>query len=169
MAANTRKGQRRIMKMIIQLIVSFIATVSFAGLFSVPKKEYLYCGITGALGWLFYLLAYHKIDSVSFSTFIATIILTFVSRVFAVNRRVPVTIFLISGIFPLVPGAGIYYTAYYIFDNNIAVAGDKGVETISIALAIAFGIMLVFAIPQKLFLWGKNRRRRSDNLIKKWY
>ncbi len=144
--------------MIIQLIVSFLATVSFAFLFNVPKKEFFYCGITGTIGWFFYLLIYDYLSSVVFATLVASVALTIVSRLFAVNRKLPVTIFLISGIFPLVPGAGIYYTTYYIFTNEISLAVEKGVQTISIALAIAFGIMLVFVIPQKWFLWGKKQR-----------
>lgn len=154
--------------MIIQILVSFIATVSFAVIFSIPKKEYFLCGLTGAIGWFFYLISYPMLHSIAFASLIATIVLTFTSRVFAVNRRVPVTIFLIAGIFPLVPGAGIYYTAYYIFANEINLAVNKGVETISIAISIAFGIMLIFAIPQKLFYWGKNRRKQN-NIVKKWY
>ncbi|MDF2543224.1 MAG: hypothetical protein K0S47_2942 [Herbinix sp.] len=143
--------------MIIQLIVSFIATIAFSVLFSVPRKEYLFCGICGVISWFFYLISYNVLSSVTYASLIATIVLTLASRVFAVNRRVPVTVFLIAGIFPLVPGAGIYYTAYYIFANEINTAVSKGIETIGIAIAISFGIMLVFAIPQKLFLMGKNR------------
>lgn len=154
--------------MIIQIIVSFIATISFAVIFSIPKKEYFYCGLSGAISWFFYLISFSALGSVAFASFFATIVLTITSRIFAVNRRVPVTIFLISGIFPLVPGAGIYYTAYYIFANNIPLAVNKGVETISIAISIAFGIMLVFAIPQKLFYWGKNNKK-DNNIIKKGY
>lgn len=155
--------------MIIQILASFIATISFAVIFSIPRKEYFYCGLSGAISWFFYLISYPALGSVAFASFIATIVLTITSRIFAINRRVPVTIFLIAGIFPLVPGAGIYYTAYYIFANQISLAVNKGVETISIAISIAFGIMLVFAIPQKLFYLGKYSKKRENNIVKKWY
>jgi len=151
--------------MIIQILVSFVATISFAVIFSIPKKEYFYCGLSGAISWFFYLLTYPEVGSVAVASFIATIVLTITSRIFAINRRVPVTIFLISGIFPLVPGAGIYYTAYYIFANQIDLAVNKGVETISIAISIAFGIMLILAIPQKLFYWRKKSKKRGNNVV----
>jgi len=147
-------------RMLIQLVVSFFATISFAVLFNVPKKEFFYCGMTGVIGWFFYLLIFDSMHSVVFANFISSVVITVVSRLFAVNRKLPVTIFLISGIFPLVPGAGIYYTTYYIITNEITLAVSKGVETIGIALAIAFGIMLVFLIPQKLFLFGKNQKAK---------
>ena len=46
------------------------------------------------------------------ATFIAVVVITLLSRIFAIVRKAPVTIFLVSGIFPLVPGVGIYYTSY---------------------------------------------------------
>ena len=41
-------------------------------------------------------------------------------------RRCPATVFLISGIFALVPGAGLYYTAYYFIMGDNAMAVAKG-------------------------------------------
>ena len=42
--------------MFIQFIVSMIATLSFAVLFCAPKSELLFCGLTGAIGWIVYLI-----------------------------------------------------------------------------------------------------------------
>ena len=36
------------------------------------------------------------------------------------------TIFLIAGIFPLVPGAGVYWTAYYIVTDQLRLAAETG-------------------------------------------
>lgn len=138
--------------MILQTIVAFFATISFCILFSVPMKQYLFCGFTGAIAWLCYLLLSLHISAVA-ATFVAAVILTAFSRIFAIRRRVPVTVFLTAGIFPLVPGAGIYYTTYYMIMNQPDQAGSKGIETIKLAVAIALGIMSVFAIPQKLLAW----------------
>jgi uncharacterized membrane protein YjjB (DUF3815 family) len=153
---------------VVQIIVAAFATLSFSVLFSAPKSEYLYCGITGAIGWLFYLLAFAQIRSMGFATFIAALIITLFSRIFAVNRRVPVTVFLIAGIFPLVPGTEIYYTAYNLFHNDISAGVEHLINAMSVATAIAFGVMMIFLIPQKIFLVGKNRKERI-NMIKKWY
>lgn len=145
--------------MLIQLLMAFIVTLSFAVIFSVPPKEYVFSGLTGAIGWGAYLIFINVLNSGVFATLIAAIIITLISRIFAVNRKLPVIVFLISGIFPLVPGAGIYYTAFHIFSNEINIAVSKGIETISIALAIAFGIMIVFMIPQKYFIWRSQLRK----------
>lgn len=136
---------------IVQFIVSMVATISFAVLFNAPKKEIPFCGLTGAIGWtVYYTLTANEINSV-FASLIATFCLTIFTRCFAVARKNPVTVYLLPGIFPLVPGAGIYYTAYYLFMGNTQMSGAKGLETLEIAGAIVFGIIFGFGIPQKLF------------------
>lgn len=142
--------------MIIQFVVAFFATLSFSVLFHVPKQQYLFCGFTGALGWLCYIAVNSGGGSVVWASFLATVALTFISRIFAVLRRMPVTVFLICGIFPLVPGAGIYYTAYYFMTNEDVLALHKGLETIKIAVAIALGIVLMLSLPHSVFKKIKN-------------
>ena len=68
-------------------------------------------------------------------------------RRFAILQKTPVTVFLLSGIFPLVPGAGIYYTAYYFIQGDNALALSNGISTFKVAVALAVGISLVLSIP----------------------
>ena len=77
----------------------------------------------------------------------------------AVAKECPVTIFLISGIFPLVPGAGVYWTAYYIVMDELGQAVQTGYLAVKVAVAIVLGIIFVFEIPQGLFraLAGKHK------------
>ena len=37
---------------LIQFLVAVLATISFAILFNAPRKEVLFCGLTGAFGWI---------------------------------------------------------------------------------------------------------------------
>ena len=66
---------------------------------------------------------------------------------FAIVLKMPVTVFLLSGIFPLVPGAGIYYCAYYFIQGNNALALSHGISTFKVAVALAVGISLVLSVP----------------------
>ena len=125
------------MEFIIQFIVALFATLSFAVIFSAPKKELFYCGFTGALGWIIYYIMVQFDMGVVFPSLIATLCLTIMARIFAAARSMPVTVYLLSGIFPLVPGAGIFYTAYYLFTNDRALSSSKGIETFEVAGAIA--------------------------------
>lgn len=136
---------------VVQFLVAMIATISFAIIFTAPKKEVLYCGLTGAVGWtVYYAMTQNNINPV-FASLVATFCLTILARCFAVLRQSPVTIYLLPGIFPLVPGAGIYYTAYHMFLGNTQMSGFKALETLEIAGAIVFGIIFGFGIPQKVF------------------
>lgn len=136
---------------LIQFVVAMLATIAFAILFMAPRKELLFCGFTGALGWLVYYIMTQLYVNIIMSAAVATFVLTIFARAFAVIRRTPATVYLIAGIFPLVPGAGIYYTAYYLFNNNNSLSGAKAIETFELAGAIVFGIIFGFAIPQKIF------------------
>lgn len=136
---------------LLQFVIAMLATISFAVLFTAPKKEVVYCGFTGALGWIVYYILTQNGVNLVLASMIATFCLTVLARCFAVVRKTPVTVYMLSGIFPLVPGAGIYYTAYYLFMGNTEMSGFKGLETLEIAGAIVFGIIFGFGIPQALF------------------
>lgn len=143
--------------MIWELIAAFFGTIAFSIIFHVPTKFYPYCGMIGAVGWAVYYLLRIPMGMVM-ATLCATIVIVIISRFFAVRKECPVTIFLISGIFSLVPGAGVYWTAYYLVVNETGMAADKGMETLKVALAIVLGIVLVFELPQKLFHIGVQKR-----------
>ena len=89
----------------------------------------------------------------SAASFAATVVVIFLSRAAAVVNRCPVTIFLISGIFPLVPGAGIYWTVYYLVTEQLGLAVYTGYEAVKAAVAIVLGIVFVFELPQGVFRW----------------
>ena len=131
-----------------QFVVAVVATISFGITFHVPKRHYLAGGLTGAVGWMVYIFGVELFAlSPAIATLVATLPLTGCARFFSVRHKAPVTIFLLPGIFPLVPGAGIYYTAYYFLRDDRTLFLNKGVETLKIALALALGIALVCSLP----------------------
>ena len=144
------------MTYVIQFVLAMIATIAFALLFCAPKKELVFCGLSGALGWIVYYILFQLNGNVVLASLVATFILTVFSRTMAVVRRNPATVYLLCGIFPLVPGAGIYYTAYYLITKESALFSAKGLETFEIALAIVFGIIFGFAIPEAIFHRSRN-------------
>lgn len=139
------------MMYVIQFIVAIVAVISFAVIFSAPKKALLLCGFTGGLGWIvYYALVQLPISNVA-ASLVATFILTIFARLFAVVQQNPVTVYLLTGIFTLVPGAGIYYTAFYLITGDQAQFAYYGLNTFEVAAAIVFGIIFGFAIPQSIF------------------
>ena len=104
--------------MIANMLCSFWGTVAFSILFNVHKRFYFCCGLTGMAGWLCY-CALAPLGSAPMACFAGTIVVVLLSRIFAVWKKCPITVFLVSGIFPLVPGAGVYYTAYYFVTDSL--------------------------------------------------
>lgn len=153
------------MSLALQILLEFLAagvgTVSFALLFQVPAAYYLRCGLIGGWGWLCYrLLALAGLSPMP-ATFLACTAVAFCSRLSAVRRRCPVTVFLIPGIFPLVPGVGIYWTAYYLVVDAPALAAQRGALTLKVAVAIVLAILLVFELPQSVFSALCGRQNKS--------
>lgn len=137
--------------MIDQIIVSMLATLAFVILFNAPKKEYMFCAFSGCVGWMAYLLFQELGAGIVAASLGATLILTLLARILSAIRKTPVTIFLVTGIFTLVPGAGIYYTAYYLIMNDLSQCMAKGLETFKIAGAMVLGIIFGLVLPQSWF------------------
>lgn len=135
--------------MIGQLAAAFAGTVAFGFLFGIPSRYFGYCGLCGAVAWGVYVLPLW--GSGVIASFAATVMLTFLSRLLAVWKRCPVTVFLIAGLIPLVPGVGLYWTFYYLVTNQMEQMSSTGLSAVKSACAIVLAIVLVFEIPQKFF------------------
>ena len=145
--------------MISEFIAGMLGTMAFSILFGVPSRYYVYCGLIGSGGWIIYSAAV-KVLGPAEASLLATMAVIFFSRLVAVWKRCPVTIFLIAGIFPLVPGSGIYWTTYYLVTDQLPLALHTGYQAVKCAMAIVLGIVLIFELPQSLFarlLRQKNR------------
>lgn len=136
-------------------VCSFAGTWGFLILFNIPRKYYLSGSLTGVAGWFAYLCMVEKLGaSAAMATFAGSFIIVLISRMLAVRMKCPITIFLIAGIIPLVPGASVYYTAYYLMTGELALALEKGMGAVKVAFAIVFGIVFVLAIPRQFFQKG---------------
>ena len=142
-----------------QTVAAVIGTVAFSVLFGVPRHFYPYCGMIGGIGWIVYACLVPWTGA-PVASYFATVMVIVLSRICAVRERCPATIFLVSGIFPLVPGAGIYWTSYYIVTNELSVALDSGFTAMKVAVAIVLGIVSVFEIPQRWFSVVKREEKK---------
>jgi uncharacterized membrane protein YjjP (DUF1212 family) len=143
----------------IQTLAAFVGTTAFAILFGVPRKQYIPSGIVGALGWLLYLVLFrHAGLTPAVATVISTVFIGILSRFFAVREKCPANVFLLCGIFPLVPGAGVFWGTYYLISSHLDLSSSAGFTAAKIAVAIVLGIILAMELPQRIF---SGRRRRT--------
>ena len=89
---------------------------------------------------------------------LSTILICIMSRKTAVWDKCPSTVYLLCGIFPLVPGAGLFWFTYYLVSGQLKLSANTGLTAVSAAIAIVLGIILAMELPQRLF--SPKRRRR---------
>lgn len=148
------------MEVFMNTVCPFAGTIAYAVLFNVPKRYYLSCGLTGLAGWLVFASVDSR-GSSAVAAFLGALVVVLISRMLTVRMKCPITIFLVSGIFPLVPGAGVYYTAYYLVTNQLGLAAQKGLDSVKTAFGIVLGIVFIVSIPREFFQAGYWRQRRA--------
>lgn len=135
-----------------QALAAGVGTAAFALLFGVDREHYLPAGVIGAIGWVLYLLLVRQAGATpTVATLAATMLVCILSRMAAIPFRSPAQVFLLCGIFPLVPGAGIFWFTYYLTDARFDLSSASGWTAIKIAIAIVLGIILAMELPQSLF------------------
>lgn len=138
--------------MIIQGISAFFGTAAFAILFYLPKKYLVHAGLTGSFVWVIYLIMSQMLDDKVMANFIATLCVALTSHILARVYKTPVTMFLIPGVIPLVPGAGMYKIVQSILDNTVDKTSFYFFQTLQMAGSIALGIFIIdtlFRIAKK--------------------
>lgn len=146
-AANRQMG----IVMIYEMIMAFIATFMLAVIFNVNRRELVFCGIAGAAAEGVYQAVSYFSDGIPLPAIISAAAVTVMARSLANLRKSPVTVYLVPGIIPLVPGAGMYNTVFSMISADYAEALEIGIDTMKCASAIAIGIVLIFALPNRLF------------------
>ena len=148
------------MEYIIQGLLSFIAATAFGVLFNAPRKSLFYCGLVGMTGWIVYFFVEQLINDTVKSSFAGAFTIAFVAHLFAKYFKMPMIIFSVAGIIPLVPGGSAYNAMRHIVEKDYEVAGEYAALALMISGAIAMG--LVFAeIITKIILKTKTIKIRT--------
>ena len=85
------------------------------------------------------------------------------AEVFARIHKTPVTIYLVAGLIPLVPGSGIYRTMEYCVMGENQLFWETGLYTLEIAAVIGFAMICVSSIVRILFTgWSVFISRKAE-------
>lgn len=136
----------------VRVFGAFLAVYSFAYLIETPKEYVLRAGLVGALGCLVYTIGINTGLGEVLSSFLSALSVAFLSHTFARIFKAPVTLFLIAGILPTVPGTGMYQTVHYIIEGNQKMTAYYFTQTLEIAGVIALAIFVmdtVFGLLKK--------------------
>ena len=124
-------------------VATFVGCSGFAILFNIHGRGAWLCTLGGVLTWAVYLIVNHFRPGIFIPTLCAALFAALYSEITARIRKYPVTSYLVLSIFPLLPGAGIYYTMRNIVQSKMELAASEGFETAAYAGGIALGLLLV--------------------------
>lgn len=137
-------------KWLMQFSFSFLAMLGFSITSNVRGTKLIFTSLGGALAWGSYLIILPLTSSLLLSIFLSVCIGCVYSELTARAFHVPISIFVICSIIPLVPGSGLYYSmTEYIAGNTpnaIALLGQTLLiaGTISVAIAVVSSISNLF-------------------------
>ncbi len=136
-------------------LFAFCSTIGFSILFHVPKNHIAAAGLVGALGWLTYTYFLISGSGSILACFAGSCTVAVVSDLFSRIFKDAATIFIIPGILPLVPGAGMYYTMLAILEGDVAETASAGTETMLMAGSIAVALLVVASVIKLLAMIGR--------------
>ncbi len=142
----------------IQNIATFVACAGFAILFNIHGFGIAICAFGGMITWVVYCAANYFGCDLLVCYFFATLIAAIYSEVMARVRKYPAISYLVVAIFPLIPGAGIYYTTSYLLQGDRTAFMEKALQTIGIAGVIAVGILMVSTLVRIWSLWKQKKK-----------
>ncbi len=139
------------LSVLLQVVSAFLGVVSLAVLFHVPRKYLLPAGLTGAGGWLIELLVMNQTENAMMSAFLSAVFVAVISQLLARIFKAPVTVYLVPGILPLVPGVGMYRMVYYLLQENRESASYYFSYTLQVAGMIALAVFVVDSFFRVLY------------------
>ena len=142
----------------ITVLAGFVGCIGFAMQFNVHGPGIVICAIGGGIAWLVYCLAYEYTADVVTANLFAAIFASVYAEVMARIRKYPAISYLVVSLFPLLPGAAVYFATNSIVTGDMDGFASKATQTIAIAGALAIGILLVSTTVR---LWGVWKQRKS--------
>lgn len=141
----------------------FLASVSFGVVFNIQGKKLFFAGLGGVVSWWAYVIMVPILPTETARYFAATIVLAVYSETLARLFKAPVTIFMVIAIIPLVPGNSIYHSMESFVTGNTEKFNQVTLSTISIAGAIAMGLVLTSSTITMYYNW-RTRQAKAANL-----
>ena len=143
-----------------QLIGSLIGGIGFGIIYNVHGFGILLCTLGGIFAWGAYLIATALGCNTLTGYLFAAMTASLHAEIMARLRKYPAISYLVISIFPLLPGASIYYTMTCILRSEIDQFTNLGLHTIGIAGAIAVGILLISTTFRIWTMWKRTHQKK---------
>ena len=151
-------GTPHVHGLLVQAVFCFIGCTGFFILFNIHGPGGLICSLGGVITWIIYCIVVQLGYSDIMGYFVATVFASFYSEIMARIRKYPAISYLIVSIFPLIPGAGVYYTMNHAVHGDMSAFANQGIYTASIAGIMAVGILLSSTVFR---IWSNFQNTRN--------
>lgn len=145
-----------------ECVFAMVGCVGFSILFNIHGPGGLLCALGGGLAWLVYRLSMGLGGGEILAYFWAAFFASLYSEVMARIRKYPAISYLVVSIFPLIPGAGVYYTMNYAVRGEMELFARQGMHTAAIAGIMAVGILLVSTSFRVWTVWKIHRMKKKQ-------
>lgn len=125
-------------QILIHMVFSFLSSISFAVICNVPRRSIPIGGLVGMCGWMGYWILSTEGYGVFLSSIVCSLLLAFAGQISARIFKMPLTVFYVPGLVPIVPGI----TAFQAFrlltlqDYDGALIGFLNVGYCAVGIAI---------------------------------
>ncbi len=145
----------------IHCIGCFVGCLGFSILFNIHGKGIFLCVFGGVLSWAAYLISLRLGCDDLTAYFIAGLLAAAYAESMARIRKYPAISYLVVAIFPLIPGAGVYYAMSHAVQGRMDLFASRGVHTGAIAGVLAVSILLVSTIFRLVTIYLRRKKAQK--------
>jgi uncharacterized membrane protein YjjB (DUF3815 family) len=129
---------------------AFLGSAAIAVSFRIPLRAVPAAGVAGVLGWLGYDVLIRLFGaSPMLSAFVGALLVGTAGELFARRLREPTLMFIVPGLFPVLPGLMAYSGMLYLAREEMVAAGQMLTRAAFYAGALAAGLALPPAIMRR--------------------
>ncbi len=139
--------------LVITCLGSLAGCVGFSILFNIHGPGGTLCALGGVVTWVVFELVMRRTGNEMAAYFLGSFFASVYAEVMARIRKYPAISYLVVSLFPLIPGAGIYYTMNYAVHGSMERFAAQGMHTAAIAGVMAVGVLLVTTIVRLVYTW----------------
>ena len=134
-------------QILISLFTAALGTLGFSILFYIHPRRLTLATLGGVLCTAVYLLTHGALDGPVWGgellpNLLGALVGAGFSEICARLTKVPVPVYMVPCIIPLVPGSALYAAMFHFVSGNYSAAADAAMHTLVVALGISGGIVI---------------------------
>lgn len=136
----------------LQFILCTVGCIGFGMMFNAQGRNLFYASIGAFIDWSVYYVVSLYADNSFVPVFAASFAVAVYAQIMARVCKSPATIFLTVSIFPMIPGARLYYMTYNLVMGEVEAAKSEGTIMLVTLVAIATGFIVVAVFNKYTFM-----------------